>query len=156
MRTFILLSLVAAASGQRTGRPRGPPPGAAAGARGRGGPHGPHPRRGSRGADRERAAQPAAAADRSGGAGAAAKALEAASRADDTIAREAPLVAEFSTHACATAPPLRPHGLTPDGARLVFEKTRRARRYFEWGPGGGAENFPRAMAKAEQVVSVGR
>jgi len=83
-----------------------------------------------------------------------AKAAAAALREKETLAREAQLVSEFSTGACATARPRRPHGLTPRGARLVFEAARRARRYFEWGGGGGAENFPRAMAKAEKVVSV--
>ena len=82
-----------------------------------------------------------------------AKAREDALYENETLAREAGLVAEFSTR-CAARPPRRPHGLTPRGARLVFEAARRARRYFEWGPGGGAENFPRAMAAAERVVSV--
>lgn len=82
-----------------------------------------------------------------------AEALRDAAAANETITREAPLVAEFSK-TCATERPTLPYRLTARGARMVFEAAAKASRYFEWGPGGGEENFPRAMAKPGKVVSV--
>jgi hypothetical protein len=143
MRTFILLALVAATGGQRirADHLQALEAAKASGAR--------IPAWAIAKARRNH--QLAQAAARRAG---EAKAAAAALHENETLAREAPLVAEFSTDACATARPHRPHGLTPRGARLVFEAARGAKRYFEWGGGGGAENFPRAMAAAEKVVSV--
>ena len=57
-----------------------------------------------------------------------AKAAAAALHENETLAREAAIVAEFSSTRCAARPPRRPHGLTPRGARLVFEAARGAKR----------------------------
>ena len=99
MRTFVLLSLVAATAGQqiRADHLQALEAAKASGAR--------IPAWAIAKARRNQQRAQAAAKRASD-----AKAAAAALRENETLAREAPLVAEFSTR-CAARPPRRPHGL---------------------------------------------